>query len=94
MTSQGITYMNVVQFVWRLKYSASWQVGGVPKGNKNCSWEESKTTQELYRIVKSKLPDYCDDTERCHHHKLIPARQPEWKHALRNAHRQLKKKDR
>ena len=43
----------------------------------------SKTTLQLYKIIKKKCPEHCDDSKVCTHYVVSRIRQPEWKHKLR-----------
>lgn len=50
-----------------------------------------KTTPQLYKILKQRCPEYCDDSERCTHYKLTGTRQPEWKHRVRGIQNAMQK---
>jgi hypothetical protein len=44
----------------------------------------------VYRLVKSKYPRFCDDDYLCSENCLSIHQQPEWKHTVRNALNNLK----
>lgn len=50
-----------------------------------------KTTHQLYKIIKKRCPEYCNDREKCTHYAMIHTQQPEWKHRVRCVQNALQK---